>query len=160
MTSERNIILDLKPIYKLYLEKALLQNIIFSKTATEDAFKAINRSQNLWVLFQSSGQGLLSDFHKTGEEVNRMCKHFSAVLPQVNKSLECISPSRLPPFGEHLSHFLCSQSLLLICPQVHSWLSCLTVSAADGNIVYLSAQSNKVHPQSYLHQQVTQSQFS
>lgn len=77
-----------------------------------------------------------------------MCKHFSAVLPWVNKSLECLSPSRLPPFGEHLSHFLCSQSLL-ICPQVHSWLSCLTVGATDGNIVYLSAQSNKVHPYSY-----------
>lgn len=37
MTSERNIILGLKPIYKLYLENAFLQNIIFSRTATKDA---------------------------------------------------------------------------------------------------------------------------
>lgn len=54
-----------------------------------------------------------------------MCKNFSAVLTWVNKSLECISPSRLPPFAEQLFHFLCSQRDLLICPQVHSWLSCL-----------------------------------
>lgn len=99
-----------------------------------------------------SGQRVLTNFPRTGEEVDSICKHFSAVWAWVNKSLECISPSRLSPFRDHLPHFLCSQSLLLICPQVHSWLSCLTVSDTDWNI--LSVQSNRVQPYSYLHWQV------
>lgn len=44
MTSERNIIFGLNPIYKLYAEKALLQNIIFHRIATKDAYKTVNRS--------------------------------------------------------------------------------------------------------------------
>lgn len=51
MTSERNIIFGLNPTYKLYAEKPLLQNIIFNRTATKDAYKTVNRSENPWILF-------------------------------------------------------------------------------------------------------------
>lgn len=42
ITSERKIIFGLKPIYKVYLENTLLQNITFSRT--KPAYKDINRS--------------------------------------------------------------------------------------------------------------------